>query len=264
MDVWNPASFDKELRSTLTEWSDLVAQYHIGDKALMDEHLNSDPYESRKPNPLYSDYSSFREDAITPLLTSRKIRVWHYSRLVDDEVAAMRNRLVVSTLAGLKKRLEALVGKSLLTDEEARSVLSQSPLYAQEANRAGLFWTVSVPVSPSDHGVSALLSSWGGESAYFGLKDSALANKLTRIGVPCIIEVETELRDRLNAFTVAGTVVQAWAKSLGAPATIEGSDLAITDCLSSARVLAVHTRGDETFGGVAVRYPPGCKNLRDG
>jgi hypothetical protein len=110
-------------------------------------------------------------------------------------------------------------------------------------------------LSPDNPGVELLLESWGGEAAYFWLSDETVAAKLRTIGIPRIVEIETALGDKLNAFSAAQTVVQAWARSLDVPVHVSGSDLSIIDCLDTARVLRVHTEGDGLFEQVATTYP---------
>ncbi|MEW8332003.1 MAG: hypothetical protein AB2692_13780 [Candidatus Thiodiazotropha sp.] len=262
MDCWNPDTFDNELRGLFVNYSDLITNYFREGKRLMDEHLNSVPYESLKPNQYSAAYNEVLEDIITPMLLERSVRVWHYTRLLDDEVLSMKKRLVPSTLDGLQQRLEGLKSKQLLTQSESDIIFQESPFQTQEDIRSNRFWTVTVPTSPEDCGVKPLLKSWGGESAYCWLSDEAIANKLKSIGKPRIVEVKTLLRDCLNAYSVASTASQAWAASMGLTVSIEGTDLAITDCLETASVLKVHTVEDAMFKEVGKTYPDGCDNLQ--
>jgi hypothetical protein len=255
MDAWNPATFDPELFETLERNSELIRDYHTEDRRLMDEHLNSDPYESLKPNRFHEAALILSEHTVTPLLRERRIRVWHYTRLTDDEVLAIQRRLEPSTLSSLRRRLHALRHDGLLTQQEAQIVYEQSPFHAQSNMRSDRVCTTTVPLSPDNPGVELLLESWGGEAAYFWLSDETVAAKLRTIGIPRIVEIETALGDKLNAFSAAQTVVQAWARSLDVPVHVSGSDLSIIDCLDTARVLRVHTEGDGLFEQVATTYP---------
>ena len=263
MDCWNPETFDNELRGLFISCSDLITDYFREEKRLMDEHLNSDPYESLKPNQYSAAYNRALEDMIAPMLLERSIRVWHYTRLLDDEVLSMKKRINPSTLASLQQRLETLKSKQLLTQNETDIIFQESPFQSQEDIRSNRFWTITIPISPEDCGVKPLLKSWGGESAYFWLSDEAIAIKLKNIGRPRIVEVETQLRDCLNAYSVASTASQAWAASMGVTVSIEGTDLAITDCLETASVLKVHTVEDAMFREVGKTYPDGCDNLQN-
>ena len=153
MDCWNPETFDTELCKTLTDSSDLIGNYYREERRLMDEHLNSDPYESLQSNIYHAEHSIFLENVITSLFVDRCIRVWHYTRLLDYEIVAMKRRVVPSTLDSLNQRLCELVKRKLLTREEADTVYRQSSFHSQSEARSGCLWTVSVPVSPEDGGV---------------------------------------------------------------------------------------------------------------
>ena len=215
IDLWNPNSFSVELERVLTEESQIVFDYHSESSRLMKEHLNSTPYQSLKPNRFSSDYSWFQENRLTPILAETRIRAWHYARLLDHEVDAMQQRIVPSSLKFLQERLQTLVAMKMLTQKEADTIVKESPFQTQGKYRSGRFWTVTVPLHCNDGGVSPLLGSWGGESAYFWLKDTLLTAKLKSMGLPRILEIETALSDDLNAFSASSTVLKAWAKKLG-------------------------------------------------
>lgn len=261
MDAWSPATFDTELYEVLTDYTDLIVDYHCEDLRLMDAHLNSDPYESLKPNRFGLEFLSFREHTVTPLVSDRRIRAWHYTRLIDDEVLLIQRELEPSSLASLSLRLETLVRLNLLTQEEAGIVYRQSPFHSQGIDRSNRLWTTTVPQQQNHPGVAPLLETWGGESAYFWLSNNTVAEKLRNIGTPRIVEIETALRDTLNAFSVAENVIQAWANRFGVSVQPSGCDLAITGCLDEARTLRIHTQGDGIFEQVGKTYPDGCNKL---
>lgn len=257
IDLWNPNTFSVELQRVLTAESELVFDYHSEARRLMDEHSNSSPYQSLKANRFSSDYLWFQEHELTPILAEARIRAWHYARLLDHEVNVIQQRLVPSSLKFLQERLHDLVAMELLSQEEADEVFQESPFQSQEDIRSGRLWTVTVPLHYSDESVSPLLGSWGGESAYFWLSDMPLAAKLKSLGLSRILEIETELSDCLNAFNASSTVLKAWAKKLGVSVVPSGCDLAITNCLGTARLVRVHTEGESTFDAVAKTYPEG-------
>lgn len=261
MDAWSPATFDTELCEVLTDHTDLIVDYHREDLRLMDAHLKSDPYESLRPNRFSPDFLSLREHTVTPLLRDRRIRGWHYTRLIDEEVLLIQRELEPSSLASLGLRLETLVRLNLLTQEEAEIVYRQSPFHSQDTIRSNRLWMTTVPQQQDHPGVAPLLESWGGESAYFWLSNNIVAEKLRNIGTPRIVEIETALRDTLNAFSVAETVIQAWVRQFEVSVEPSGCDLAITACLDAARVLRIHTKGDGIFEQVAKTYPDGCDKL---
>lgn len=258
IDLWNPDTFSAELERTLTAKSQLIFDYHSEAHRLMDENLNSSPYQSLKPNRFSADFLSFQEYELTPILAGSRIRAWHYARLLDHEVAAMRQGLVPSSLVFLKKRLNDLVAMDLLSQEEADKVFQESPFQSQEGIRSGRLWIVTVPLHYCDTGVSTLLESWGGESAYFWLSDEGLATKLRNLGMSRILEIEVALSDGLNSFSASSTVLEAWAKKQGAPVVPTGCDLAITNCLGTAKLVRVHTEGESAFEAIAKTYPEGA------
>ena len=261
MDCWNPDTFDEELRQLFHRYSEVIQCYFREDKRLMDEHLKSNPYESLKPNQHNAQYNRILEHILTPAFFDRSIRVWHYTRLLDYEVISIMQKIIPSTITSLNDRLNTLVKNKFLTRDEANIIIKESPFQSQENIRSNRFWSVTIPLSPENCGVKPLLESWGGESAYFWLSDEMTVNKLKKIGSPCIVEVETQLRDNLNAYSVAVTASKAWAVTLGEDVSIDGTDLAITGCIETADVLKVHTVKDEIFNEIGKTYPSGCGEI---
>ena len=127
--------------------------------------------------------------------------------------------------------------------------------------RTGRLWTTVIPLPHNDSGVTPLLESCGGESAYFWLRDERVSATLKRLGTPRIIEIETALTDNLNGYSVAEIALRAWARRLGAPTNLCGCDLSITGSIASAKVIRIHTEGDGTFDAVATTYPEGVGPL---
>nr|WP_315484590.1 hypothetical protein [uncultured Undibacterium sp.] len=261
IDACNSKTFGTEITKTLIDNSELIFKYQTEDRQLMDEHLNSSPYQSLKPNCHFSAYQEFREQTLTPILATSRIRVWHYTRLTNDEADAMQKQLVLSCLDSLRLRLDNLVEKNLLTQIDSETVFSQSPFHKQFDNRVGLLSTIIIPLSPCDSRVTLLLESWGSESAYFWLSDKRIASILKKIGTPRVIEIETSLSGQLNAHSVTETILNAWAKHLGLPIKVSGCDLFITECINTAKVLRIHTEGDSCFETMATTYPKGSGAL---
>lgn len=259
IDLWDTNTFSIEIQRCLKSETRLLLDYHTEKRRLMDEHLNSSPYQSLKPNRFASDYFSFQENEMSPILAVSRVRVWHYSRLLEYEVDVMQQRLIHSSLDFLKKRLHDLVEMNLLTQDEADSVFQDSPFQLQENIRTGRLWAVASPRHYSDTGVLHLLESWGGESAYFWVSNKALATKLKTIGLPRILEIETSLSDGHNAFFASGMVLCAWARNLGISVDPIGGDLAITNCLGTAKLVKVHTEGESSYDAVAHTYPIGVQ-----
>ncbi|MCU7866648.1 MAG: hypothetical protein KZQ92_22060 [Candidatus Thiodiazotropha sp. (ex Lucinoma borealis)] len=254
IDAWNPKSFGAEISEVLTTHSKLIFEYHTEDRRLMDEHLNSSPYQSLQPNHLFPEYQYFHENTLAPIVAKSRIRAWHYTRLTDEEADAIRQELVPSSLEYLRYRLNNLVAKNVLKENEAETIFAQSPFHKQ-SNRAGYLCTTIIPLSHFDSGVEPLLKSWGGESAYFWITDKGVAKNLKSLGTPRIIEIETALTDKLNGYKVAETFLFAWARQLGAQVTLSGCDLFIRECIDTAKVLHIHTEGDSSFEAIGTDYP---------
>lgn len=261
MDAWDPGTFDQELVHLLDDFSELIEDYFREDARLMAAYLNADSYETLQSNQYAGEFLSFREHRIAPLLISRRVRLWHYTRLTDVETRAMKEELVPSTLEGLGRRLHRLVEMNLISETEAQLMYAQSPFHEQADSRRNRLWTVTVPRSPRDSGVVPLLRSWGGEAAYFWISDTDIAHKLTKIGRPRVVEIEGSLSDGLNSFSVAETVLQAWARTLGVAVRVTGSDLALSSSVATARAVRVHTHGDSLYEQIGLKYPEGCHSL---
>lgn len=260
IDAWDPQTFSAEIATVLTKHSELIFDYHVEDRRLMHEHLNSSPYQSLKPNRLFRAHQNFRENTLAPIVAKSRIRVWHYTRLTDEEANTMCSKIVPSSLEYLRYRLSNLVANNLLTKDDAETVFAQSP-YHRQPFRTNSLWTTVLPLSHCDCGVELLLKYWGGESAYFWLSDERIVNTLRNLGTSRIVEIETALMDELNGYSVAGIFLAAWARQLGAPVTPSNRDLLIREFIDTAKVIRIHTKGDNFFEAVGTTYPVGASTL---
>jgi len=261
VDCWNSVTFDDELKSILDANAEVIFSYWDEDKRLMERHLTSEPYESLLSNPYSQRYNQVLENQLLKALARRKIRVWHYARMTDNEVELIKQRVMLSTLPGLRARLDKLVSDGLLTDVQANEIFQTSPFQNQSDIRAGKFYAVTIPVPARTAGTEDLLKFWGGESAYFRFCDGPILKSLAKIGNPRIFEVEINLRDSVNAYAVAETVLRAEAVRLGVNLIIDGSDIAVRNQCNDIRVIRAHTCGDELFECVGNSYPDGCAVL---
>ena len=258
IDTWNPKTFDGEILAMLVKHSKLIFDYHVE----MDKYIHCSSCPSFSPNQLFQTYHNFHENTPTPIIVKCRIRTWHYTRLTDEEADAMAQQISPSSLHFLRHRLNNLVAKQLITDDAAKIIFDQS-VFHKQPNRAGILCTTTHPIPYDDPGVNPLLENWGGESAYFWLHDEGLIQTLKNIGTPRIIEIETSLSDKVNGYSVAGKIIEAWACQHGAPTTISGCALAIGDCINTAKVLRIHTKGDNTFETIGTVYPEGITMLQD-
>ena len=157
MDTWNPKTFSCKILDLLKDNSELIVAYHHEGRRLMDEHLNSDPYESLKPNQHAPEYQALQERTFAPLMENQRIRAWHYTRLTDDEAVSIESKLEPSTLLGLRLRLEKLIRQRILTNDEAEIIYRDSPFQKQSGIRSGIFCAVDIPLRSGYHGVKPLL-----------------------------------------------------------------------------------------------------------
>ncbi len=108
MDAWCPYTFSPKISSKLSDNSNLILDYYHEHGRLLDEHLNSSPYQSLKPNPLRSQLLSLQEHQLTPLVREARVRLWHYSRLTNEEVKNLEQKLVCCPTKKFRKSSEFL------------------------------------------------------------------------------------------------------------------------------------------------------------
>lgn len=262
IDIWNPETFDAELFTLFDENSELTTEYWQLDRQSIDEHRNSQPYQSLKPNPLAAEYSNLQEFRVAPFLGARTIRVWHYTRLLNEEVNYMEEKLALSTLDGLRERLDLLVRIGHLSEDEASSIYKQSPFQTQEV-RSNKLYAVTAPLSTSDRGVEPFLESWGGESAYFCLQQPEILEKLKKIGKPRVVEIAVSGHDDLTAYSLAGIALRGWARKKGIGTEPLHQDFTIRQNIQSAKVVKVNSEGEKSFVEIGLEYPNGCHVLSD-
>lgn len=142
------------------------------------------PHEAPDEVALDDDEESFRD-----LFEGYLVRAYHATRLLEHEVAAIREqglRLLTPALA--KDRIEAAREHGYLSDPEADRLLETHVAGAK--NRAGqvcLFFDDEVMRDPWS-GIWRLLTTWGGEAIYWrNERDEATLQKLRSLGQPAIV-----------------------------------------------------------------------------
>jgi hypothetical protein len=169
--------------------------------------------------PLFLDE---REDEFRSLLRGRKLLAFHCTRLLNHEVAAIREE-------GLRQLSEALVSARIeaaheYLSQDEREVLAARHCFAtgSQANREGQVCLVlgRTAFDEEPHGCTPLLSTWGGEGIYMGLSEDR--HVVLRLGRPAIVVTAIDLSvshkvspsfpslSKLFAGTLAGTE-QRWA-----------------------------------------------------
>ncbi len=261
IDVWDVQTFDPELTSWLEAHAGLVCSYlEMDDKIFLshDYGHNSGSSMLRPSNPHASEYQRFLE-MIGERIGSRTIRAFHYTRLMNDEVATLlKDGIHVSTPQTLRQRLDALVASDSLTPAMADRLYEKSPFHSDQLEaRSDKFWMTSHPVPVNDGGVEPLMKYWGGEVASMWIRDAAPSQHLAKLGAPRIIEVVVPLKATEHAYCAGKAVVAAYARSRGAIPGKFAFDLYVRQALPPTAVLAVHTAGDAVFDAMGQSYPLG-------
>jgi hypothetical protein len=256
IDVWNIATFDVDLRSTLANSAELIRSYMCADREIEAEHQSSDHVRVRRNNVFAVDFLAFQEGLIPPL-NERSIRAWHYTRLTNPEVFAIqRDGIELSTLESIRRRLDALIEAGNLNPSEANAIFDASPFKgSQHDARTGKFWMTSHPLPLEDFGITSFMTSWGGESAFFWQRDKNILEILNKIGAPRVIEVSVPLKSTRHAYSASVSIVSTFSRSLGCNPEKSAFDLYSTSPLPPASILRMHSEGDETFAKIAKGYP---------
>lgn len=256
IDVWNNATFDAELLGDLDAHPEVIRDYHVTSRRQWLEREASDrlmPY----PENAYADEFQWVTEHIMRLMETRTIRAWHYTRMTDAEVHALRQRgIYPSTLDNIRARFAAQVATGAFTAKVADRLFADSPYQSdQRGSRSNKFWMVSHPDDVEDGGVTLLLESWGGESAYFWQRDPALQSLLKGIGTPRVLEIAMPLTHSRHSYSAAEAVVATYARALGVTPDKKAFDLYTHQPLGPAHLLAVHSEGEADYAMIGRGYP---------
>lgn len=256
IDVWDLATFDDELRGDLDAHPELIRDYYLTSRRLWLEREASDHLMPYPENPHAGEFQWVTEH-IMRLMEERTIRAWHYSRMTDAEVDALRaGGIYPSTLDNIRARFAAQVAAGAFTQEVADRLFADSPYQSEQlGSRSNKFWMVSHPADIEDGGVELLLESWGGESAYFWQRDPALQALLKTIGTPRVLEIAVPLAHSRHSYSAAEAVVATYGRMLGATSDKKAFDLYTHQPLGPRALLAVHSEGDQTFAAIARGFP---------
>lgn len=261
IDVWDVSTFDSELTVFLRARAGLIQAYMEKEHEIVISYdLGRGPKKAilRPKNP-YAELFYALSGEVVQKLQSRKIRAFHYTRLMESEVDILqRDGVHLSTPATLRARLNTCVSEGYLTTDMAEQLYTSSPLQnGQLEIRVNKFWMVSHPMVVDDDGVTPLLGRWGGEAASMWVKDKNLLATLTKIGKPRIVELSVPMAQTCHSYSAGEAVVATFGRSLGCIPDKHAFDLYITAPLSSEAVLAVHTEGDSTFAAMGRGFPLG-------
>jgi hypothetical protein len=256
IDVWNLETFDEALLAKLNARRELLCDYELTNRKNFLAQQESTGLVPLKSNTHAAERSYVVEKVIMPAMEQRTIRVWHYTRLTDDETALLRSvGVYLSNLEAIRRRLNVLVEARVLSADQADALYAASPFHEQNVSRSGKFWMVSHPVSADNSGVKLLLESWGGEGVYFRLDDSQLIELLKRVGRPRVIELAVPMLFTRKAYLAAEAVVATFVKALGCEPDLAAFNLYTTSALRADAVLNIHTEGEPNFAALARGYP---------
>jgi hypothetical protein len=271
IDVWDWTTFDAALVGLLEAEADLMLGYYQADRRIFLEHdLGRGTGRSaiiRPDNPHAERFSRFKEKVITAEMAERTIRAWHYTRLTDPEVDALRRDGVhPSTPETLRHRLDAVVAAGALSPATANQLYAASPFHDSEQlrSRTNRFCMASHPVDVNDGGVKPLLKHWGGEVASMFVRDDAVLAPLATLGRPRIIELAVPVRLADCGYEAACAVVATFTRSRGGFPEKQEFGLRVMAPLPAAAVLAVHTEGEPAFEGMGRAYPIGFVDVSIG
>ncbi len=242
----DPQTFDVSLQVFLTENVEVIRAYHENDARLeADRHSGGLKY-IHEPNPAGPAYLRLREE-LSDLMRSRTVRCWHYTRLTEEEVEAIRDHGVFpGSLESMVDRVRRQVEAGRLSKAEQDAILAASPLrcsgHAQ--SRLGRFWVTDRALASTNDGVEPLLSHWGGEVVYFHLEDEALIARVQGIGRPVILELAVPVALTEHAFGFAESALSSVTEALGYPPQLRGIDAYLTQPLGPEGVIAIYAPPD--------------------
>lgn len=265
IDLWNVETFDDGLLAEMRCEAKMLRAYFTAEHANHEAYVAPGNWSPFRENPHGHIYNLFLENVLTPMMRSRRVRGWHYTRMTDFEVERLRaGGVYPSNLEAIRSRLDGLVAAGVVSSEMAIPLFASSSFHTDEyGSRDGKFWVVSQPVSVDQSDVTDLLRSWGGESIYFHLSDAHLKTVVEGIGRPRVLEIALPIDAGPNAYSTACAVLKTYAHSIACEVLKDRLDLHATRALGPEAVLAVHTKGDVTYGRIGRGYPPLFVDDRD-
>jgi hypothetical protein len=256
IDVWDLGTLGDALVDELQSHRELVQAYFDRDRANYAEKIEQ-PGLINQANEFAEPFLNWQEQFANNL-GGRSIRAWHYTRMTDCELTSLgRDGVLLSTPAFLSRRLDALVERGTISQQDAREIGARSPFQTQLESRSNKFWLVSHPLAVDDHGVRRLLAYWGGEVASFHMDENdALLTQLNTIGIPRVVEMAVPLDATRQAYLAAKRLVELFGRSLGCrPLNWGAVDICCELPLGSNALLRIHSEGEPTFANMGLGYP---------
>jgi hypothetical protein len=258
IDLWDTATLPQHARQFLFRNDELLREYKADEDRITAELPEHGPRIRRRNN--FRCAKEDLEGTFAEMVAEHDIRCFHYSRMIDEEVEALKETgIVVTSLNFLRERLDRLVGLGHMDQAVADMVHLGSALSddIQYGRRNGMFWVCATPIETGDGCVTMLLGSWGGESTYWTVEDRAIAEVLKTIGRSRIIELAVPMQVALHSgpSEIARRFVDLRMNQLGLTKKDIATDFYLERNLPPDAVLAVHTRGEDRFDTMAQGYP---------
>jgi hypothetical protein len=188
-----------------------------------------------------------REPELQALLVGHKVRAYHCTRLLEHEVAGIREQGLRRLTPGLIADRIAAAHAAGAIDDDLRSRLSSRNALEWEnaSSREGRVCVVLSRNTFDNHasGAAPLLETWGGEGIYFAWDRTSTEDDLRRIGRPAIVVCRLDVSDP----------ERAWSYSLGDPfvSQLHGDppegELQYKDHVPAEDVLEIWQPGDAEY-----------------
>lgn len=261
IDVWDLKTFDPELIATLAAEADTIRGYMVREHEIVLAHDLGRARERSilRPRNAHADTFMALRECLGTEMQVRTIRAWHYTRLTDAEADALwTTGIEISTIDSLRARLSARVIAGDFNQAVADALFAASPFHSDQfGSRSNKFWMTSHPMVIDDSGVAPLMAHWGGEVAFFYLKDPSQCATFASIGRRRVVELAVPLVLTKHAFWAGMAVIATFGRSLGCIPSKHAFDLYVSSRLPGSAVLAIYTDADPTFGAIAATYPRG-------
>ena len=192
------------------------------------------------------------DDAFQATLTDVHLTVYHGTRLLDYEVASIRQDWL--QLAGedlVSGRIEAAWSAGAISGDERDQLLRGNLFGGGEyvANREGqvCFFTSRLVFDDEVASISRLMATWGGEVIYFGLGIShELEARLRQIGTPSIVVGAIDVSEKWRVSLASPGILHAFVgKKLGLDP--HDCDIFYRDLVPGAQIIDVWQPGHPEF-----------------
>lgn len=157
IDVWDITTFEAELGGDLDAHAELIRNFMSTSRRLWLEREPADHTMRYPENPCAGEFIAV-SDHIGRLMEDRTIRAWHYTRMTDAEVEALRRDGIHMPTPETPRAISGQVAAGVFGQAIADRLVADSPFQSdQRGSRLGEFWMVSHPHHIEDGGLELLL-----------------------------------------------------------------------------------------------------------